>query len=247
MSRSVENEIERAPPRASFTFAFGAHLFTAAGGGIALLAMMGAVEGRWTAMFAWLGVALVVDGVDGTIARWLDVKRRAPRWSGDVLDLVVDILTYVFVPAYAIVAAGRLPAGFALPLGLLVVVTGVLYFADRRMKSEDNYFFGFPAVWNVVAFYVFLLPTPPWLNAAVVLALAAATFLPIPFLHPFRVVRLRALNIALTLALAGLAAVAIASDMKPGAPVTAGLCIVGLYFVGAGLLRRTGVSGRQGA
>ena len=64
-----------------------------------------------------------------------------PRWSGDVLDLVVDFTTYVFVPAYAIVASGLMPAvrsGCA--LGLVIAITGALYFADRSMKTADNYF-----------------------------------------------------------------------------------------------------------
>ena len=239
MAQSVDTPNDQAPPRSAPPFPFAAHLFTAAGGALALLAMMAAVERRWALMFAWLGIALFVDGVDGTIARWLDVKRRVPRWSGDVLDLVVDILTYVFVPAYAIVNGGFLPEGLATALGLVIVVTGVLYFADSGMKSEDNYFFGFPAVWNIVAFYLHLLQPPAWLNAGIVAGLAAATFLPVPFLHPFRVVRLRGLNIVLTVAAAALAVVAVASDMQPGPAVTAGLCVIGLYFAGAGVLRRT--------
>ena len=107
-------------------------------------------------MFVWLGVALFIDGVDGTFARRLRVSEVLPRWSGDVLDLVVDILTYVFVPGYALAASGLLPNAAAIPLGIAVVVTGSLYFADRLMKTSDYYFRGFPALWNVAAFYLFL-------------------------------------------------------------------------------------------
>ena len=106
-------------------------------------------------MFVWLGVALIVDGVDGTIARRLKIAEVLPRWSGDVLDLVVDFVTYVFVPAYAIAAGGLLPPPLAIPLGIVIVVTGALYFADREMKTADYYFRGFPALWNVAAFYLF--------------------------------------------------------------------------------------------
>ena len=117
-------------------------------------------------MFLCLGVALIVDGIDGTMARRVRVAELLPRWSGDVLDLVVDFVTYVFVPAYAIAAGGLLPDLLALPAGIVIVVTGALYFADREMKTADNYFRGFPALWNVVAFYLFLLRPPPWLAAA---------------------------------------------------------------------------------
>src|SRR6202165_5006136 len=88
--------------------AFSVHIFTALGAGIALIALLEAVREHWAAMFWWLGVALVIDAVDGPIARRLDVARVQPNWSGDVLDLVVDFVTYVFVPAYAITASGLL-------------------------------------------------------------------------------------------------------------------------------------------
>jgi len=86
--------------------AFFVHIFTALGAGIALIALLEAVREHWAAMFAWLGAALVVDALDGPIARRLDVVRVVPNWSGEVLDLVVDFVTYVFVPAYAITASG---------------------------------------------------------------------------------------------------------------------------------------------
>src|SRR6185437_11994669 len=88
--------------------AFSVHMFTALGAGIALIALLEAVREHWAAMFAWLGAALVVDALDGPIARRLDVARLQPNVSGDVLDLVVDFVTYVFVPAYAITASGLL-------------------------------------------------------------------------------------------------------------------------------------------
>ena len=81
--------------------AFSVHVFTALGAGVALLALLEAVREHWAAMFAWLGVALIIDAADGPMARRLDVVRLQPHWSGDVLDLVVDFVTYVFVPAYA--------------------------------------------------------------------------------------------------------------------------------------------------
>src|SRR6202140_4505222 len=88
--------------------AFSVHIFTAMGAGIALIALLEAVREHWAAMFAWLGVALVIDALDGPLARRLDVVRVQPNWSGEVLDLVVDFVTYVFVPAYAITASGLL-------------------------------------------------------------------------------------------------------------------------------------------
>src|ERR1700743_452789 len=120
--------------------AFSVHIFTAMGAGIALIALLEAVREHWAAMFAWLGVALIVDAVDGPIARRLDVVRVLPNWSGDVLDLVVDFVTYVFVPAYAITASGLLLPLAAPLLGIGIAVSGARFFSDRRMKGAGNHF-----------------------------------------------------------------------------------------------------------
>src|SRR6202140_2174178 len=182
---------------ATRTAAFCVHIFTALGAGVALIAMLEAVREHWVAMFAWLGVALVIDAVDGPIARRLDVARVQPDWSGDVLDLVVDFVTYVFVPAYAITASGLLLPVAAPLLGVGITVTGALYFSDRRMKAADNHFRGFPGLWNIAAFYLFLLHLSPALSSLGIAVLIVLTFVPFRVLHPIRVVRLRTVTLSL--------------------------------------------------
>jgi phosphatidylcholine synthase len=218
--------------------AFAVHILTAAGAALALGALLYAVRDQWAAMFLCLGIALIVDGVDGTIARWLKVAEVLPRWSGDVLDFVVDFATYVFVPAYAIAAGGLLPEPLALPAGIVIVVSGALYFADREMKTADNYFRGFPALWNVAAFYLFLLKPAPLLAAIIVAALAALSFVPFKFLHPLRVARLRVLNIIGLILWSVLALIAVLEDLAPGPWVAGGLVVTALYFLGVGLAER---------
>jgi len=218
--------------------AFGVHLLTAVGAALALLSLFAAAERRWSLMFLWLGISLIVDTVDGPIARRVRVAELLPRWSGDVLDLVVDFLTYVFVPAFAIAAGGFWPEPAGVLAGIIIVTTGVLYFADRKMKTADNYFRGFPAVWSIVAFFLFLLRPGPWISGAMIVVPAILTFVPIVFIHPFRVARLRAVSAVLLALIGVLAIVAIARDMAPGPWVTGAMCVIILYFVGAGLLRR---------
>ena len=218
--------------------AFAVHIFTACGAGCALLALLAAVHAAWATMFVWLGIALIIDGIDGTFARRLKTAELLPRWSGDILDLVVDILTYVFVPAYALAASGLLPPILATPLGLVIAVTGALYFADRSMKTSDYYFRGFPALWNVAAFYLFLVKPAPWLSAVLILALAVLTFVPFHFVHPVRIPYLRGLTIAALILWAVLALYAVMSDLAPGFWTAAILCILAVYFVGIGFLRR---------
>jgi phosphatidylcholine synthase len=213
--------------------AFSVHVFTALGAGIALIAMLEAVREHWTNMFGWLGVALIIDAIDGPIARRLDVVRLQPNWSGDILDLVVDFLTYVFVPAYAITASGMLLPVAAPILGIGIVVSSALYFADRRMKASDNHFRGFPALWNAAAFYLFLLHMPPVLSTLTVAVLIVLTFVPIHVLHPFRVVRLRWLTMWLMAAWAVLALVVLVNDFNVGLPIIVAMCVIGAYVIGS--------------
>jgi phosphatidylcholine synthase len=213
--------------------AFSVHVFTALGAGVALLAQMEAVREHWTAMFWWLGVALVIDGVDGPLARRLDVVRLQPNWSGEVLDLVVDFVTYVFVPAYAITSSGLLWPFAAPILGVGIAVSGALYFADRRMKSDDNHFRGFPGLWNMAAFYLFLLHWPPVASSVAVAVLIGLTFMPFNVVHPVRVARLRWLTLTLIAIGTVLAMLTLIRDFEPGFAVTATLCAIGLYVAGS--------------
>jgi phosphatidylcholine synthase len=211
--------------------AFSVHILTALGAGIALIALLEAVREHWAAMFGWLGAALIVDAVDGPIARRLDVLRLQPNWSGDVLDLVVDFVTYVFVPAYAITASGLLLPLAAPLLGVGITVSGALYFADRRMKSADNHFRGFPGLWNVAAFYLFLLHLSPALSSLAVAVLIVSTFVPFHVLHPIRVLRLRWLTLSLIGVWAVLVVIALANDFDVSMPTTIGLCAIAAYIV----------------
>jgi phosphatidylcholine synthase len=222
-------------PPLAYARAFAVHVFTASGAALALLALLAAVNGRWTTMFLCLGAALVVDGVDGAMARRLKVAELLPRWSGDVLDLVVDFLTYVFVPAYAIVAGGLLPQPLAIPAGIAIVITGALYFADREMKTADNFFRGFPALWNLVAFYLFVFRPASWIAAIAVAVLLALTFAPFKFVHPVRVRRWREASIAAVILWSLLALITVWRDLAPGPWVAGGIVVIALYVLAVGL------------
>ncbi len=230
MHRADQKDSSHAPPSIRAA-AFAVHVFTALGAGVALLALLEAVREHWAAMFGWLGTALVIDAVDGPLARRLDVVRVQPNWSGDVLDLVVDFVTYVFVPAYAITASGLLLPLAAPLLGVGVCVTGALYFADRRMKTPDNHFRGFPGLWNIAALYLFLLHLPPALGSLGILILIVLTFAPFHVVHPVRVMRLRRLTLALMALWGVLTIYTLVNDFDVGAAVTFLLCAIALYIV----------------
>jgi phosphatidylcholine synthase len=230
MSQSSEQDSSLIS-RTARAAAFSVHIFTAMGAGVALIALLEAVREHWAVMFAWLGAALVIDALDGPIARRLDVVRVQPDWSGEVLDLVVDFVTYVFVPAYAITASKMLLPLAAPLLGVGIVVSGALYFADRRMKTADNHFRGFPALWNAVAFYLFLLHLSPALSSLAVALLIVLTFVPFNVIHPVRVERLRGLTLSLIGLWAVLAIYTLAADFNVAAPVSIAMCAIAVYVV----------------
>ena len=217
--------------------AFMIHIFTSTGAALALLAMIEAAKANWAGMFFWLGVALLVDGADGPLARKFELSTALPRWSGDTLDLVIDFVTYVFVPAYAVAMGGFFPEWLGLLLAFVILMTSAIYFADNKMKTPDNYFSGFPAIWNAAVFYLFLVAPSAWLGTLYIAALAVMTFLPIPFIHPLRVVHLRRFHLALMSLWGILAMIAIGQHMAPGGFVTGALCLIGVYIIGGGITR----------
>lgn len=175
------------PSRAATILAWLVHLLTASGAVLALLALGAIAERNWALALAWLLAALAVDGVDGSLARLARVKQRVPRIDGATLDLVVDYLNYVFIPTAFIWQAGLLPAAWAAPLAAAIQLSALYVFARSDMKTEDDYFRGFPALWNVVALYLFAAQLAPATNAGIVVLLVLMSFAPVHFVHPFRV------------------------------------------------------------
>ena len=199
--RKIADRIPR--PKKKVTWpqarAFSVHLLTASGSFLAFLSLVAASEQRFTAMFWWLGLALLIDGIDGPIARKLEVKEILPTWSGELLDNIIDYVTYVLLPAFALYQRGLMGEGLSFLSAAIIVVSSAIYYADTGMKTKENFFKGFPVVWNMVVFTLFVIEPGQWVSFAVVVIAGITTFLPIHFLHPVRVKRLRPLNLGMTL------------------------------------------------
>ncbi|HEV7327448.1 MAG TPA: phosphatidylcholine synthase [Bosea sp. (in: a-proteobacteria)] len=223
--------------KGSRVLAYGVHVLTALGAALGLLALQAVFTGDLTQAFGWLGVALVVDAVDGPLARRFAVKERAKRYDGAQLDLVVDFVTYVFVPAAMLLRPEVMAQPYGVIAGLVVTLASALYFADTGMKTDDWWFRGFPAVWNIVVFYIVAFAPPAWLALAVILVATALMFLPVVFVHPVRVRRWRGLTMAMLGVWALAAAATLWQGMAPDAWGKAGLGLAACYFVGLGLAR----------
>lgn len=218
--------------------AWGVHAFTMSGLVWALLAMGALMIGRIPEMWLWLAVALIVDGIDGSLARAARVREVIPWFDGAVLDHVIDYLTWTFIPAVFIARWVDLGGGpWPMAVTIVICVSSVFCYCNTRMKSADCYFVGFPAAWNIVAVAMWILQLPAWANLLASAVLAVLTLVPWTYLHPFRVRRLMALNIAaVTVWIAATAALVVIHPHAP-AGVMAAWWISGLWFLAVSGLR----------
>ena len=218
--------------------AYATHAFTATGAVFAFLALLAAVESRWAEMFGWLVVAFIVDGVDGALARRTDVVNNAPIIDGSLLDLVIDFLTYVFIPVFALLRAGLLEGMPGLVAAGVVVFASSLYFADTRMKTPDKSFSGFPAAWNMFALVVFTTELSSRVMLPVVAVLTVAMFVQVKFVHPVRTVRWRTVSLPVAVVWTLVAGWAALSDFAVPAWASALLLATSLYLATAGALQQ---------
>lgn len=160
------------------------HVYTASGMALAFWAGLALFERDIRAFLLALCLAALVDGTDGLLARRFDVKNALPEFDGRKLDDIVDFLTYVFLPALALVRFEVLPAAWAW-LAALPVLASAYGFCQERAKTEDA-FVGFPSYWNIVFFYLYLLPLPDLAAAALLALLSALVFAPVYYVYPTR-------------------------------------------------------------
>ena len=218
--------------------ALAVHLFTALGAILAMLAMLAAAQERWDMMFLWLVAAFVVDGIDGPLARHYDVKRNAPEFDGVLLDLIIDYLTYVFIPAFALFQSGLMAGWTGWVATLVICFTSALYFSDTRMKTRDNSFSGFPGCWNMVIVVIFAVHPNFWVSFGLVVLLALAMFLPLKFIHPTRTARWLWISLPVSFAWTFFAGWAAWVDFNPQSWAQTGLVLTSAYLALAGIAQQ---------
>ena len=179
--------------------AWAVHGFTASGAVLGFLAIISIFNNDQTSSFLWLGLALLVDGLDGTIARKVGVSDKATNIDGSMLDNLVDYLNYVIIPSLMIYWFQMVPNGWEIIIPAGIFAVSLYTFANINMKTEDYYFNGFPALWNIVVLYYYILNTNQYINLIVIIFLSILTFIPIKFVHPLRVKKLRNITIFCTI------------------------------------------------
>lgn len=163
------------------------HLFTASGAVFGLLTLYAIHHSQYLIAFWWMAGAVIVDAVDGVLARRANTKLAAPEIDGGLLDNLLDYVNYVMTPAYfLLVNETLLPASWRIIGASVIVLVSAYQFTQHQAKTHDHFFRGFPSYWNIVVFYLFFWQTPAGFNLVVILTLAFLTFIPIKYVYPSR-------------------------------------------------------------
>lgn len=179
---------------ASLLRAWCVHLYTALGAVVALVAILAIENGNFGQAFWLMSLAVVIDATDGTLARIARVKELITWFDGDRLEDIIDYLNYVMVPCLFLLRAELLPSQDAIWLGALPLIASAYGFCQKEAKTADHYFLGFPSYWNIIAFYLYVLKTPLWVNGFLIIFLSIMVFVPIRYIYPSRSPRFRAVT-----------------------------------------------------
>lgn len=228
---------ENLAPLSQRVSAWMVHLFTMSGVAFAALATLALIHEEIGMMWLWLFIALVVDGVDGTMARKFRVREVLPWFDGGILDIIIDYLTWTFIPAifmYRHIEMGQ--PYLAAVLTVLILATSTLCYANENWKSSDFYFYGFPAAWNIVALCLYVLQTSEVVNIIVVVACIVLTVVPSYWTHPFRVKKFMVVNLISIAVWIGVTGALVA--IYPAQPVW----MLVLFYVSGGWFLLTGIA-----
>jgi phosphatidylcholine synthase len=193
--------MEKLPLWVRKTLANSVHLFTATGAVWGFLTLLAIWDENYKLAIIYIIIAMFVDGFDGMLARWFDVKKYAAWIDGGLMDNIIDYLTYVVVAALLLIKVpDLLPAGFQMAGAISILLTSAFQFSqvDAKTDNESYFFKGFPSLWNFLVLYMMFLGLNPWINLFALVVCNILIFVPIKFIYPTRTTRLRRLTLILT-------------------------------------------------
>ena len=228
-------------------FGYLIHSVTAFGAIAGLISLEQFINGNIRSGLLWLILCQIIDGFDGPIARRIDIHIHATRFDGRILDLVVDYVTCVMVPVAMLVRLKLLTSDFSIIFAALIIFTGALWFARTDQETEDHWFNGFPAAWNLVIPTYIILGTKESLVQISIVALSVLSLTKLKFPHLVKVRFMRPLT--WTLASIYFLALIWLSMRYPNGPealkpilVVIPLYIFAISFYHSWKVRQTGVS-----
>ena len=213
------------------------HGVTATGAICGMFGLIAVADKQPKAAVLWLAVAMILDGLDGPVARAWAVKETVPRIDGYALDLIIDYVTCIVIPVLFLHRFDMLPKGASLYVGAFMLFTSALWMARTDQMTDDHFFNGFPCEWNMIVPTLYLLHADKWFVTAACIVLALTQLTNVKFPHPMQVKLIRPLTVGITVV--WLAVVLYMTGERPNAPLFGTLLLMAcpLYIVGVGVWR----------
>lgn len=160
------------------------NLLTGVGAGLSVVSIPFALNGGIRVAWTLMGLALVIDWVDGSLVRFFELDPRLTSYDGVRLDEYADLMTYVIAPLMVALASGQLPMNLpGYSVVVFVSVVSVLQFAREDTKTTRA-FWGWPCYWNFVYFYGWGLELAFPTMGTLSLFFGLATLAPVPYPYP---------------------------------------------------------------
>lgn len=175
--------------------AWAVHAFTASGVFVGYLGLNAVIQERASAAILWLIAALILDGIDGPLARRLDVGKRVPNLNGHSLDLIIDYFTCTILPVAFLDQFDMVPNYTTAPIAFAILAGGAIWMARTDQETPDRWFRGFPAEWNMIVPTLYLLEASPWLTLVICAVFCVLTLTKFEFAHPVSVNEHRRISI----------------------------------------------------
>ena len=171
--------------------AWSVHLLTCSGLIAGFLALICVFKNDETSAFLFLGLALLIDAVDGTLARKFKVSIFVKNIDGKMLDSVIDFFNYIIIPSVMIYWFKFVPSPFEIIIPSIILIVSAISYSNNNLMTSDNFYKGFPCIWNILLFYLYLFDLSQVYNLFLVSACILLKFIPIKFIHPLRVNKYR--------------------------------------------------------
>lgn len=165
---------------------WGVHMFTASGAFVGLMALLEIYQHQLLPAFWLMGIAVVIDAVDGFFARLIKIKVAVPEINGELLDNIVDFFNYTIVPAFFILVTTLVPEYWRYVCVIAIAFSSAYQFTQYDAKTSDHFFKGFPSYWNIAVFYLYFWQMSESANLIILLGLAVLSFVPIKYIYPSR-------------------------------------------------------------
>ena len=171
------------------------HLLTGFGIVAGFFSLISVLNNNQKDAFLWLGLAFLIDSIDGTLARKFDVKKNLPNIDGKMLDSIIDFFNYVIIPSIMIYWFNYVPDQFIVLIPVILIFISLFSYVNLNILTNDNYYNGFPAIWNVIVLYFYIFGTSQNVNLILLTLLIFLKFSPLKCIHPLRVKRFKNLSI----------------------------------------------------